>query len=273
MTIFVLVPVHNRVEFTEQFLLSIREQHCSVPVRVLVVDDGSTDRTATVVRSLGADILAGDGSWWWAGSVQLGLRKIVPAMANEDFVYLGNNDTVLAPGHFQALVDEARDHPRALVGSISNEIWPDGTVNPVSAGFFINPSTLTVENATPTVSEGFDALAGRGILVPASAAQKMKVTPSRMPQHFADLAATWQLRVHGHPLRVTPSAVSTQLERAGSSVEIRPTLASAFDKRSSIYLPALWNFWWEVSTPAQRITLPARFLARGMNQIRSGAYG
>ena len=204
--------------------------------------------------------------------MQRGLRLIQPELAADDFVYLGNNDTVLAPGHFASLLEVAHNHPPALVGSVSNEIWPDGTVNPVSAGFFVDPTSLTVENARPDVHDGFDALAGRGILLPASAAQAMRMSPRRMPQHFADLAATWQLRVLGFALRVSQSAVSTQLERAGSSVEIRPSLASAFDKKSSIYVPAMWNFWWDVSTPSQRSTLLARFLARGLSQVRSGKY-
>ena len=272
MTIHVLVPVHNRAEFTDQFLASVREQQCSESVRVLVVDDGSTDRTSAIARSHGADVLTGDGSWWWAGSVQRGLRRLSSVMSVGDFVYFGNNDTVLAPGHFEALLNVVHEHPGSLVGSVSNEIWPDGTVNPVSAGFFIDPTTLTVENAALDVRENLDALAGRGVLIPASAARSMKMSPRRMPQHFADLAATWHLRVQGHPLRVAEAAVSTQLERAGSSVEITPSLASAFNKRSSIYVPAMWSFWWDVSTPAQRITLPARFLRRGFNQVKSGAY-
>ena len=272
MTIHVLVPVHNRAEFTDQFLTSVQEQECTEPVGVLVVDDGSSDQTPAVARSHGADVLTGDGAWWWAGSVQRGLHRLSSVMSVQDFVYLANNDTVLAPGHFQALVDAAHEHPGSLVGSVSNEIWPDGTVNPVSGGFFIDPTTLTVENASPDVRENLDALAGRGVLIPASAARVMKMSPRRMPQHFADLAATWRLRVQGHPLRITEAAVSTQLERAGSSVEIRPSLASAFSKRSSIYVPAMWSFWWDVSTPAQRVTLPARFLGRGLSQVISGAY-
>ena len=272
MTIHVLVPVHNRADFTDQFLESVHTQECTEPVRVLVVDDGSADRTPAVARSYGADLLTGDGSWWWAGSVQRGLRQLSSMMSVGDFVYLGNNDTILAPGHFEALLEAAHEHPGSLVGSVSNEIWPDGTVNPVSAGFFIEPATLTVENAGLDARGNFDALAGRGVLIPDAAARVMKMSPHRMPQHFADLAATWLLRAKGYSLQIAKAAVSTQLERAGSSVEITPSLASAFNKRSSIYVPALWSFWWDVSTPTQRITLPARFLRRGFYQVTSGAY-
>jgi GT2 family glycosyltransferase len=271
-TIHVLVPVHNRADFTEQFLVSVDEQNADTTVRVLIIDDGSSDRTPQLVRSRGVDVLTGKGSWWWAGSIQRGLAAIASTMRLDDYVYLGNNDTILAPGHLQSLLDEAKEHPRALIGSVSNEIWPDGTINPVSAGFFVRPETLTVKNAGVETRERLDALAGRGILIPAAAAQSLRLSPRRMPQHFADLSATYRVRKHGFDLRIESAAVSTQLERAGSSVEIRPSLASALSKRSSIYVPAMMNFWWDVSTPWQRTTLPARALVRGMQQLRSGAY-
>jgi len=271
-SIHVLVPVHNRADFTEQFLVSVDEQDLVTPVRAMIIDDGSSDRTPELARARGVDVLTGDGSWWWAGSIQRGLAAIAPTLRLDDYVYLGNNDTVLTPGHLQSLLDEAKKHPRALIGSISNEIWPDGTINPVSAGFFVRPETLTVENAGVETREGLDALAGRGVLMSAAAARSLRFSARRMPQHFADLSATYRVRKHGFDLRIAPTAVSTQLERAGSSVEIRPSLTSAFRKRSSIYFPALMSFWWDVSTPRQRATLPARAFLRGVHQIRSGAY-
>lgn len=271
-SIHALVPVHNRADFTEQFLVSVHEQDAGTPVRVLIIDDGSSDRTPALARARGVDVLTGDGSWWWAGSMQRGLAAISSTLGWDDYVYLGNNDTVLAPGHLQSLLDEAQENPRALIGSISNEVWPDGTINPVSAGFFVRPEALTVENAGVETCAGLDALAGRGILIPAAAARSLRFSPRRMPQHFADLSVTYRVRQHGFDLRIAPAAVSTQLERAGSSVEIRPSLTSAFSKRSSIYVPAMMSFWWDVSTPRQRATLPARALARGVQQVRSGAY-
>ena len=272
MTIHVLVPVHNRADFTRQFLQTLREQNCEQPLRVVVVDDGSSDHTPDVVRNFEVDLITGDGSWWWAGSIQRALTAIDKRLRPGDFVYLGNNDTSLAPNHLAELLRIAETGPATVVGSVSNEIWPDGTVNPVSAGFLIDPDQLTVFNAGMETSTGLDALAGRGVLLPVAAARALHFSPRTRPQHFADLAATWALRRSGFSLNVAMAAVSTQLERAGSSVEFRPTLASAASKRSSIYLPAMWSFWWAVSTPRQRASLPARFAARGFRQVRSGLY-
>lgn len=272
MTIHVLVPVHNRAHFTSQFLASVAQQECGERINAVVIDDGSTDHTREVAKSFEATMITGDGSWWWAGSVQQGLDHVLPELASGDFVYLGNNDTVLAPNHLQSLVDAVSANPQLVAGSVSNEIWPDGTINPVSAGFWLNPAELTVRNAGIEVVVGVDALAGRGVMLSSAAARAIRFSPGAMPQHFADLAATARLMREGFTLGVEPAAVSTQLERAGSSVEFQPALSSMWSKRSSIYLPALWNFWWSVSSPAQRTTLAFRFLARGLRQVRSGTY-
>ncbi len=271
MTVYAIVPVHNRVEFTEMFLISLRSQVCSHDIQIVVVDDGSTDGTATFLADQrDVIVLKGGGNLWWAGSIALALRSLATVITSRDYVYLGNNDTILDPGHIQALVNVSRN--RAVVGSVSTEIWPDGTHNPVSSGFMIDTQTLDVRNAGLERGQGLDALAGRGMLVPSQTIPFLRLHPHLMPQHFADLGFTAHLRRMGVPLVVAFDATSTQLERAGSSVEFTPHLIDAFSKRSQIYLPAMWTFWWLVSTPTQRITLPARFAARGIRQWRRGAY-
>jgi hypothetical protein len=100
----------------------------------------------------------------------------------------------------------------------------------------------------------------------------MRLDPRRRPQHFADLAMTADLKRQGFALLVQPAATSTQLERAGSSVEFQPRLRDIFKRRSQLYLPALWSFWWEMSSGWERITLPVRFIVRGLRQTGKGAY-
>jgi GT2 family glycosyltransferase len=188
----------------------------------------------------------------------------------DDWVYLGNNDTVLDAHHFSKLLEVANSG--SVVGSVAKEIWPDGTVNPVSGGFTIEPNKLLVRNLAVGSPEPVDALAGRGILLPSNAADPSLFKPHRMPQHFADLAFTAALKSRGWELQVVPDAQSTQLERAGSSVELAPRIRDFLSKKSQMYLPALWNFWWDLSTPQQRLSLPVRFVSRGVSQFVSGSY-
>ena len=271
MTLFVLVAVHNRCAFTQQFVDSVRAQVCRESVRICVVDDGSSDGTADFLASqTDVHVVNGDGNLWWSGSVRRGLEHLRGVADPADWIYLGNNDTVLDEHHFSALLEAAT--ARTIVGSVAKEIWPDGTVNPVSAGFRIDSTRLLVENLNVGSPEHVDALAARGLLLPASAADPHLLKPHRMPQHFADLALTSTLKRRGWRLEVAETAQSTQLERAGSSVELAPRMKDFVSKKSQMYLPALWNFWWDLSTPRQRLSLPARFANRGVRQLVSGSY-
>ena len=258
MTIHVVVPVHNRIELTEQFLDSVDHQQTSQEVSVLLVDDGSADGTHDVVSKrvgrYATTVLTGTGSWWWAGSVRRALAYLSPKVKQQDFVYLGNNDTVLHSRHFEYLHDTASRYPKSLVGACSWEVWPDGSAHLVPGGFSIDINQLTVRVASGAVhvDQEFDALAGRGLLIPAEALPHVTFHERLMPQHFADITMTQGLRRKGFSLRVDPRATSRQIDRAGSAVEVNQTVLPSLDKKSALYLPALASFWWHVSPPAQR---------------------
>lgn len=284
MTIHIVLPVHNRRVMTLAFLDSLAQQTIDEPVTVVLVDDGSTDGTAQAVASwceaeehasrIRLRAIRGSGDLWWAGAVRRALEEITPDLEHTDWVYLGNNDTVLDPDHLRVLRDTAVANPGSIVGARSFEIWQDGHRHPVSAGFRLDPSMLEVSNIpgdAPGVIE-VQALAGRGVLMPAGAARRVRMHPGAMPQHFADLAMTSALRRAGWRLLVDHDAASDQLERAGSSVELQPRLADFTSKRSQLYLPAVFAFWWLQSSAGERVTLPFRFLARGIRQLRGGAY-
>jgi GT2 family glycosyltransferase len=275
MTIYVILPVHNRVEMTRQFLTSLERQSLQVRVHVVLVDDGSTDGTSMEFRDRPeTTIITGDGSLWWAGSIQRALEAVRLEISEDDFLYLANNDTVLSPDHLPRLLHTALECPQSVIGSVSFEIWPGDIRHPVSAAFVIDPRRLEVSNLTGNVTElqSADALAGRGMLIPASALPHIRMNPKHRPQHFADLAMTHALGKAGFDLVVQPLATSTQLARAGSSVEIQPSVRDVLNRRSQLYLPGMWSFWWEVSSPRQRFTLPFRFLSRAARQVGKGAY-
>lgn len=275
MIIYVIVAVHDRWNFTQQFLESIDAQVLpeNATVHTVVVDDGSTDETSTRLRQRpDTTVISGDGSWWWAGSVDKALRWVKTRMSPGDFVYFGNNDTVLDPDHLRILGEAANERGCDLVGSISFEIWPTGERHPVSGAFRIDPVNLDVVNIPPNQLDRvpIDALAGRGLLLSAGATQALRFDPRLMPQHFADLAATAALISAGHRACVATTAISTQLERAGSSVEFKPSLSQLFAKKSQLYVPALVTFW--IKRSPRRFPLLWRMPRRAVREIQRGSY-
>lgn len=277
MRIFVLLPVHNRWSFTQRFLEALEEQELApgTSVVTVIIDDGSTDRTPLELEHYAdVHVLQGDGTLWWSGSISRGLEYVLPRLADQDLVYFANNDTILDPAHLATITRALMDHGADLVGTVSFEIWPDGHRHPVSTAFTIDREGLNVVNIPPEDldSSRIDALAGRGLMLTGTAARALRLQPSRLPQHFADIAATADLITRGFTPIVESNATALQLERAGSSVELKPTVASMLDKKSALYLPALTAFWWQQLSPGHRFTLAWRFPARAIQQVVRGRY-
>ena len=61
-----VMPVHNNVERTLDCLECLTRQTYK-RLRILIIDDGSTDGTAAEVRARYPDVevLSGNGSLWW----------------------------------------------------------------------------------------------------------------------------------------------------------------------------------------------------------------
>ena len=105
-TVHVLLPVHNRRDVTRGFVCCLKTQ--TYPdVRLILIDDGSTDGTQEVVRQEypSAEFIQGDGTWWWAGCLQRGLDRLKQkATKDTDIVLLANDDTTFAPDYVERAV-------------------------------------------------------------------------------------------------------------------------------------------------------------------------
>jgi len=93
--IYILLPVHNRVDITKQFVKClIRQTYTNY--HLILIDDGSKDDTVKVVTSLiqNLTVIKGKGNWWWAGSLQQGYKWIKNNVNNKnDIVLIMNDDT------------------------------------------------------------------------------------------------------------------------------------------------------------------------------------
>ena len=120
----VVVVTHNALPWIEQCLGSVRSQE------TIVVDNGSTDGTAEVVRALfpEANVLERENRGLAAGW-NAGLEA-----ASGRYVLILNADAWLTEGSLERLVEFADKHPEAaLVGPrLSN---PDGTLQRSVRGF------------------------------------------------------------------------------------------------------------------------------------------
>lgn len=101
--VYILLPVHNRVEITRDFIECLCQQTFS-SYHLVLIDDGSSDGTAEMVQQKlpGTTVLRGNGNWWWAGSLQRGLNWIKTQSPNNDSIVLFINDDVrFAPDYLE----------------------------------------------------------------------------------------------------------------------------------------------------------------------------
>ncbi len=79
LTIRIIIPVHNRKSITRDCLSHLKNTQNWDQFEVIVVDDGSSDGTSQMVQNSfpTVELLQGDGSLWWGGSIRLGMEQAI----------------------------------------------------------------------------------------------------------------------------------------------------------------------------------------------------
>lgn len=266
MSVYVVVPVFNRLALTRSLVTCMRKQKLDQPLHMLIVDDGSTDGTAEwLAAQSDIQVLNGNGSLFWGGAVDLAIRHLQMTADIRDWVLLINDDTTVAEDYVQGLVDAAQAHAPAAVGSVIRD-ETDHT-NLLSIGVRVDAWRLTTQDLLerPTqqpISNAImevDVLSGRGALFPLaalSAAGGMR--PRSLPHYLADYELSLRVQRLGWRLLVLSSATVYSVDDYANRRRLVSWRQRLFSVRSPMYLPAQLAFWWEASNWWQRLTLPFR---------------
>ena len=126
--VFVLLPVHNRREITRKFVRCLAAQTYQ-PVHLVLIDDGSSDGTADMVKEIipDAQIVTGDGSWWWSGCMQHGYNWLLqPEPSPADMVLIANDDITYESDFIAIAVRTLAREPHALLGAQLRNLNDDG---------------------------------------------------------------------------------------------------------------------------------------------------
>jgi glycosyltransferase involved in cell wall biosynthesis len=121
--IAVVIPAYDSARFIGDAIASVRAQG-NVPVEIVVVDDGSTDRTSDVARS-------------WGGDVR------VLQQANQGPASARNAGVRATTAEYVAFLD-------------ADDVWPPGRLDALHASFRASPSLRMVIGRTQLVLEGRD---------------------------------------------------------------------------------------------------------------------
>jgi GT2 family glycosyltransferase len=267
MTVYALMPVFNRLAHTQKMIECLRQQVADEAVSITLVDDGSTDGTGDFLQQQSdVAVLKGDGNLWWGGAIDLGLRHILSAASQDDWVMFVNNDMQLPTDFVQQLLDAARRHAPAAVGSVVRDVKPPHRL--MSVGPRVDSWRFNVFDVVEETNEAdyersevsaVDVLSGRGVLFPVAALRYVNgMRPAWLPHYLADYELSLRVRKSGWQLLVAHSAVGYSRDEFGSAYRAKSLRERLFSVRSPVYLPAQIRFWWEAASPIGKLTFPFR---------------
>jgi glycosyltransferase involved in cell wall biosynthesis len=143
-SVVVIIPVHNNWAMTEACLRSLVIFPSQVPIRLLVVDDASSDETPERLAGIeGLEVLTLKENVGFLRAVHAGISS-----TTEELIVLLNNDTIVTEGWLDALVATMTEQPSVgIAGSIllyingllqeaGSVIFSDGTGVNVGKGDF-----------------------------------------------------------------------------------------------------------------------------------------
>lgn len=194
--VFVIIPVHNRKALTHDCLRSLENQTWK-NFRVIVVDDGSTDGTADMLRIEFPDVivLPGTGDLFWTAAINLGINYALSRGATH--ILTLNNDTVAAPDFMNAMMCWSAEKPEALLGALDIDIK---TGKPNYGGEIIDATWGTYKHLLPGLTQDqhhglhrVSLFPGRGLMIPVKVFKTVGLFAEKaLPHYMADYDFTYQ---------------------------------------------------------------------------------
>lgn len=229
-TIYVVFPVHNRIEETKRFLVSLAAQTIK-NYRLVICDDGSTDGTTEYLSNNWPDVIVinGTGQLWWTAGVNRCVEYVLSCCKENDYILTLNNDVLLPAEYLQQKLARAKEYPDAIIGSLC--VYADNTELIETSGYIMNYDKCRSERLTrpgELRGERHTGLAevthmpGKGVLLPVKVFRDVGVyDETNLPQYHADTDLV--LRAHNKGYHVYVDFDSIVLSEVNSSNMVLPT--------------------------------------------------
>jgi GT2 family glycosyltransferase len=199
--IYIVIPVFNRRKFTQDCLLSLRNQSFKA-FKTIVVDDGSSDGTQKMIREEFPEVilLETSGDLFWTATTNLGIKYALENGA--DYVMTLNNDTSATSDFMEKMNYWSGKHPQALFGAFALDAV---SKQPVYAGEVMDWKFMRSKSWVHMLNEqefkGIREVThfpGRGLLIPKSCFEDIGLFEEIVfPHYAADYDFTHKAVRHG----------------------------------------------------------------------------
>ena len=261
----IIVPIYNRLETTKQgvgFIDQAVRYYTSLAatkytIEVVIVDDGSTDGSGEWIKNTfpAYRLIKGDGSWWWTGAVNAGIRHCLDSMAGLRGIILQNDDIKVEQEWLYYLLRTADAHPKSLIGCATsiheNSHLIEYGGRSVNSWFAkekkINYGVERRHFSVGHVEASFD-LYGRGLYIPAEVFEEIGLFDQQSFKHRGDMDLPLRAKRKGYQLLVSYDAIVYELPQLtyGLDVKQKINFREAYkiltDFRSSSNVRFIYNY-------------------------------
>jgi len=194
--VWFITACHNRATTTASFLSQLAAQTV-LPAKLIAVNDGSSDDTAERLASpqpYPIQVLTGDGTLYWGGSLALALRVTARLRPANDTIICFCNDDVTLPNDF---IHRAISYSAPGILVLATGIDPTGKNGP-DRGCRLD---WRLRTRTPHAGEDPTCAPTRGLLVKwADILRIGNIAGRRLPHYHADYE--WTMRASRLGMRI-----------------------------------------------------------------------
>jgi GT2 family glycosyltransferase len=218
----VVIPVYNQWKYTAACLRSLAETRSHATFEVIVVDDHSSDETASWMNEVeGVTYLRNEKNLGFIGSCNHGAEA-----ARGRFIVMLNNDTQVVDGWLDALIETFRHYPDTGIAG-SSLVYPDGKLQEAGGIIFNDASGWNYGKGDHADRPEYhyirevDYCSGACIMLENSLFRKLGGFDTHFtPAYYEDTDLAFRVRAKGLKVRVQPAAVVIHHEGVTSGTDL-----------------------------------------------------
>ena len=220
----IIIPVFNKSDYTFQCLLSLAHEIDWTTTEVIIIDNGSTDRTKELLAFFDPSIriIHNEVNSGFVDACNQGA-----AVARGKYLVFLNNDTTVLPGWLKNLVDTIESDPKVgAVGSIL--LYADGTIQEAGAIVWNDASVFhygwgkSSGDRRFTFAREVDYCSGASLLVRKDLFHALSGFDRRFaPAYYEDVDLCFGVRALGYKVIYQPESRAIHYEgvTAGRNIE------------------------------------------------------